>query len=176
MMAGTFVHLTFSNPANDLLRWMNSLQQFTQERMTFRSVAQLTAQEPVLGQTPAEWAAIGVTPGDLELEDDEWYFDVDERTCTSELSIKEALGAWPLGPWLGLAVEYDLPPGRDGYPGIYGSCLWRVWFADGGWCLSVSIDYPASSVRHNERWPGWLQQFVSAAKTTFDAECLASTP
>jgi len=140
--------------------------------MTLRSVARLEGNQPVLGHTPAEWRQMGVTPGDLGLEDDEWYIDVVDESRQEALTIEQALERWPLGPWVGLCLAYDVPPGPEGFPSIYGACAWRIWCgADGAWRHTASIAYPTKSVRDDERWPDWLREFVSAAETAFGATC-----
>ena len=79
------------------------------------------------GQTPQEWQDAGVTPTALGLEDDEWYIDVIDESRREGLTIDQALQRWPLGPWVGLCIEYDIPPVADGFPNIYGACWWRIW-------------------------------------------------
>lgn len=143
--------------------------------MALRCVTRLEGNHDVLGLLPQEWQELGVTPADLGLEDGEWYIDVDESSRDQRLTIEQAVEHWPIGPWVGLCVEYDLPPGHDGFPSMFGACWWRIWHGVEGWCHSASLEYPARSVQADERWPAWLRAFISAAETEFDATA-TSTP
>jgi hypothetical protein len=164
--------LRFSNRAASNAELVERLRVFAQGRMSFRGVARLEGTQPVLGQLPVEWRATGVTPGDLGLEDDEWYMDVLEESWTQALTIEQALERWPIGPWVGLCIDYDLPPGRDDFPSIYGACWWRIWLgADHTWHHTASIEFPTSSVGADERWAGWLGVFIADAERHFEARC-----
>lgn len=169
-MAGTFVHLTFSNRAANCAELLGPLREFTAKRMSLERVQRLEGNQPVFGQLPSEWAEASVTPSDLGLEDGEWYRDVVAPDAVDTLD--EALRRWAIGSWVGLCAQYLLPPGTDGFPDTYGSCWWRLWDGgDGAWRHSASIQYPVSSVRRDPRWPGWMDDFVAAAEAAFGATC-----
>jgi len=169
-MAGTFVHLTFTNRAASCADLAERLQAFAATRMSLERVRRLEGNQPIFGQRPSEWQAAGVTPRDLELADEDWYRDVVDSD--EQATIEAALERWSIGPWVGLCAQYRLPPGVDGFPAIVGSCWWRLWAgADGTWRHGAAIEYPMSSVRNDPRWAGWLAAFISAAEIAFDATC-----
>ena len=124
---------------------------------------------------PVEWQGARLTPADLDLPDGDWYMEIAEASRHEGLSIEQVITRWPLGPWVGLGVKHDLPPGGDGFGGEFGSCWWRSWWSsDGFWRQYALIEYPSSSLRRDERWTPWLRTSIADAKRVFEASVTLS--
>jgi hypothetical protein len=167
-VAGTLVHITFAAGATRCGDLVQALRAFARRRLIFQRVGRLEWKYPVNGDWPSDWHAAGVEPADLGLSPDDW--DVDFASDRQPVSLEEAANQWPLGPWLGLGVAWHVPPGRDGFPPIYGACWWRIWVTRGIWRHSAALEYPTSSVGRDERWAPWLARFERDAVSLFGGD------
>jgi hypothetical protein len=89
------------------------------------------------------------------------------------LSVDEAMRTWRASAWSGLFVDCELPPGESGFPEIYGTCWWYVWWYHDRWHTSLGLEYPASSVGQDERCAAWMGGFAAATSRTLDLELRA---
>lgn len=164
-MSGSSAIIRVSGSSKSCKEVLDRIETFAYRRLSFRSVNRLEGTAPEFGYLPSEWNAMGVTPADLDLRDEWWLnlFPV-TREEDKDASLRDALN-WPLGPWLGLDLSYDIPPQQGGFPDSYGACHWRVWCEDeDAWRRSGAIEYPTSTVGRDERWPRWLDEFVAAVE------------
>lgn len=164
-MAGTFLTLHFERDGawTDATRWpvdvFQGIERHARGRATERAVHRLGWGE-IYGNAPEEWEALGVSPADLGLDAG------DAPPCLDPNATLQSDGvpSWPASPWTGACIDFDLVPGHDGFPEIYGALSWYVFFHDDRWQVQASIEYPMSSVRHDERWAVFIETFVRDAQ------------
>lgn len=170
-VAGTFAHLRFSACAGAPAELVARLQAFAKGRLTERAVARLEW-PPVHGLSAEDWALAGCGPSDFGLTPADASDELLRRTRDERLSASAALTRWPLDAWHGLLVDFDIPPGADGYPAIFGSFHWHLWIIDSECHHAALIEYPTSSIGHDLRWTEWLAAFVADAAMVFECECI----
>ena len=177
-MSGWYVTLHFRAPPANGARdeWPVSLLEgisaFVKRRCTLRSVCRLRWRD-MYGLDANEWTGFGQQPSDLDLSSSDDNLDVVETDIESSLSLSEAVRVWPASAWTGLEINYKLLPGESGYPEMFGTCRWFVWWFRDRWNVSATLEYPMSSVGRDSRWPTWFQSFASAAAHELDLELRA---
>ncbi len=138
--------------------------------MTERAYCRLAYSGGDYGIDARDFAGTEVDPADLGLTEDN--FTVEEKiAATGTSSLEHVVHSWKLGPWTGLRVHFDIPPGASGFPEMYGACRWSFWQTTDGWRHSAALEYPTSSVRRAPRWHDWLQGFIADAELAFGGVC-----
>jgi hypothetical protein len=164
-VAGTFLTLRFEldDARIDATCWpvdvFRGIALHARGRATERAVHRLGWGE-TFGAAPEEWEALAVWPADLGASDIPPFLMHDaDATLRSD-----GVPSWPASPWTGACLHLALVPGQDGFPEIFGSLSWLVFFYDDRWHVHASIEYPSSSVGRDERWLGFIETLAQEAQ------------
>jgi hypothetical protein len=151
---------------------LRAIAAFSDRRGGVRGVARITW-FAAHGIDASEWAELGLQPSDVDLAPSHETIDVVERDFREGHSLADALRLWHPSAWSGLALRADIAPEASGFPAIYGSARWSVFWYRDRWHARVTLEYPSSHVGRDTRWPAWLAAFADAAARAIGREVVS---